>query len=135
MNMITIQSSKNLLSIMFAFFVGAVNTLILYPHFFGANNQGLVVFLLSSSNLLMPLIGFGVAQTVIKFHSGYSKSEQQNFLSFIVIVPLLVVLPFGFLAIYFHNITVQVICFMDLSIKLTIPTQIRIFNVTYIPFR
>jgi O-antigen/teichoic acid export membrane protein len=89
---------------MFAFFVGAVNTLILYPHFFGASNQGLVVFLLSSSNLLMPLIGFGVAQTVIKFHSGYAKSEQQNFLSFIVTVPLLVVLPFGFLAIYFHNI-------------------------------
>lgn len=103
MNMITSQSSKNLLSIMFAFCIGAVNTLILYPHFFGASNQGLVVFLLSSSNLLMPLIGFGVAQTVIKFHSGYAKHERQNFLSFIVIVPLLVVLPFGFLAIYFHN--------------------------------
>lgn len=88
---------------MFAFCIGAVNTLILYPHFFGASNQGLVVFLLSSSNLLMPLIGFGVAQTVIKFHSGYAKHERQNFLSFIVIVPLLVVLPFGFLAIYFHN--------------------------------
>jgi len=101
--MITSQSSKNLLSIMFAFCIGAVNTLILYPHFFGASNQGLVVFLLSSSNLLMPLIGFGVAQTVIKFHSGYAKHERQNFLSFIVIVPLLVVLPFGFLAIYFHN--------------------------------
>ena len=103
MNMITSQSSKNLLSIMFAFCIGAVNTLVLYPHFFGASNQGLVVFLLSSSNLLMPLIGFGVAQTVIKFHSGYAKHERQNFLSFIVIVPLLVVLPFGFLAIYFHN--------------------------------
>jgi O-antigen/teichoic acid export membrane protein len=103
MNMITSQSSKNLLSIMFAFCIGAVNTLILYPHFFGASNQGLVVFLLSSSNLLMPLIGFGVAQTVIKFHSGYAKHERQNFLSFIVIIPLLVVLPFGFLAIYFHN--------------------------------
>jgi len=103
MNIITTQSSKNLLSIMFAFAIGAVNTLILYPHFFGASNQGLVVFLLSSSNLLMPLIGFGVAQTVIKFHSGYASSEQQNFLSFVVFVPLLVVLPFGFLAIYFHN--------------------------------
>ena len=103
MNMITKQSTKNLLSIMFAFCIGAVNTLVLYPHFFGASNQGLVVFLLSSSNLLMPLIGFGVAQTVIKFHSGYAKSDRQNFLSFIVIVPLLVVLPFGFLAIYFHD--------------------------------
>ena len=103
MNIITTQSSKNLLSIIFAFAIGAVNTLILYPHFFGASNQGLVVFLLSSSNLLMPLIGFGVAQTIIKFHSGYSRSEQQNFLSFVVFVPLLVVLPFGFLAIYFHN--------------------------------
>ena len=104
MNMITSQSAKNLASIMFAFGIGAVNTLVLYPHFFGAANQGLVVFLLSSSNLLMPLIGFGVAQTVIKFHSSYAKPAQQNFLSFIVLLPLVVVLPVGFLVLYFHDV-------------------------------
>ena len=56
MNMLTSQSTKNLASIMLGFGVGAVNTLVLYPYFFGADQQGLVVFLLSASNLLMPLM-------------------------------------------------------------------------------
>jgi len=90
MNMLTAQSAKNLVSIMLGFGIGAVNTLVLYPHFFGAANQGLVVFLLSASNLLMPLIGFGVSQTMIKFYSSYEKSAQQNFLSFIVVLPLII---------------------------------------------
>ena len=63
---------------MFAFCIGAVNTLVLSPHFFGAANQGLVVFLLSSSNLLMPLIGFGVAQTVIKLHALFGSAKSRS---------------------------------------------------------
>lgn len=103
MNMLTSQSTKNLASIMLGFGVGAINTLVLYPYFFGAEKQGLVVFLLSFSNLLMPLIGFGVAQTIIKFHSSYAEDEKQGFLSYIVLLPLLVALPLGFIAIFFHD--------------------------------
>jgi O-antigen/teichoic acid export membrane protein len=103
MNMLTSQSTKNLASIMLGFGVGAVNTLVLYPYFFGADQQGLVVFLLSASNLLMPLIGFGVAQTIIKFHSSYDASHQQGFLSFSVLLPLVIALPLCFLAIFFHD--------------------------------
>ncbi len=103
MNMITSQSTKNLVSIMLGFGIGAINTLVLYPYFFGAEKQGLVVFLLSVSNLLMPLIGFGVAQTIIKFHSTYAEDEKQGFLSYIVLLPFLVALPLGFIAIFFHD--------------------------------
>lgn len=103
MNLLTSQSTKNLVSIMLGFGIGAVNTLVLYPYFFGAEKQGLVVFLLAVSNLLMPLIGFGVAQTIIKFHSSYAKTEQQGFLSYIVLLPLLIALPLGFIAIFFHD--------------------------------
>ena len=67
MNQLTVQSAKNLITIVIAFLIGAINTLILYPYFFGAEKQGLVVFLLSTSNLLMPLIGLGISQTIIKF--------------------------------------------------------------------
>ena len=56
MNNLTSQSTKNLVGIMLGFAIGAVNTLILYPYFFGAEKQGLVVFLLSVSNLLIALI-------------------------------------------------------------------------------
>lgn len=104
MNMLTSQSAKNLVGILLGFVIGAINTLVLYPYFFGAEQQGLVVFLLSSSNLLMPLIGFGVSQTIIKFHSSYPEQERQQFLSFIVVLPLLIVLPLGFLSIYFHDV-------------------------------
>lgn len=103
MNMLTSQSTKNLASIMLGFGIGAVNTLVLYPYFFGAEKQGLVVFLLAVSNLLMPLIGFGVAQTIIKFHSSYAENERQGFLSYVVLLPLLIALPLGFVAIFFHD--------------------------------
>ena len=103
MNTLTSQSTKNLVSIMLGFAIGAVNTLVLYPYFFGAEKQGLVVFLLSVSNLLMPLIGFGVAQTIIKFHSSYAENEQQGFLSYVVLLPLLIALPLGFVAVFFHD--------------------------------
>lgn len=103
MNMLISQSTKNLVSIMLGFGIGAINTLVLYPYFFGAEKQGLVVFLLSVSNLLMPLIGFGVAQTIIKFHSTYAEDEKQGFLSYIVLLPFLVALPLGFIAIFFHD--------------------------------
>ena len=103
MNTLTSQSTKNLVSIMLGFAIGAVNTLVLYPCFFGAEKQGLVVFLLSVSNLLMPLIGFGVAQTIIKFHSSFAENEQQGFLSYVVLLPLLIALPLGFVAVFFHD--------------------------------
>ena len=103
MNMLTSQSTKNLASIMLGFGIGAVNTLVFYPYFFGAEKQGLVVFLLAVSNLLMPLIGFGVAQTIIKFHSSYAENERQGFLSYVVLLPLLIALPLGFVAIFFHD--------------------------------
>ena len=51
MNQLTVQSAKNLITIVIAFLIGAINTLILYPYFFGAEKQGLVVFLLSTSNI------------------------------------------------------------------------------------
>ena len=103
MNMLTTQSTKNLAGILLGFGIGAVNTLVLYPWFFGAEKQGLVVFLLSASNLLMPLIGFGVAQTIIKFHSSYPENDKQGFLSYVVLLPLIVALPLCFVAIFFHD--------------------------------
>lgn len=103
MNMLTTQSTKNLVGILLGFGIGAINTLVLYPWLFGAEKQGLVVFLLSASNLLMPLIGFGVSQTIIKFHSSYQDSDKQAFLSFVVLLPLIVALPLCFVAIFLHD--------------------------------
>ena len=45
------QSIYNTLSIGFAFVIGAINMLILYPSFPGKEFQGLIVALLANSNL------------------------------------------------------------------------------------
>ena len=63
-----------------------MNTLVFYPLFLSAEEYGLVVFLLATSNLLMPLIGFGVHQTIIRFFSTYkTKEEQRRFMSFVIL--------------------------------------------------
>ena len=109
MNQLTVQSAKNLITIVIAFLIGAINTLILYPYFFGAEKQGLVVFLLSTSNLLMPLIGLGISQTIIKFYSSYPENQKQGFLSFVVIIPLIIIIPLSLLSIIFHDFIASLI--------------------------
>ena len=82
MGIVAKQTTKNILIIGIAFTIGGLNTLVLYPLFLSAEEYGLVVFLLATSNLLMPLIGFGVHQTIIRFFSSYgTKKEQPLFLS------------------------------------------------------
>ena len=78
MGIVAKQSAKNIVVIAIAFAIGAINTLVFYPIFLSADQYGLVVFLLASSNLLMPLIGFGINQTIIKFFSSYDTAEEQR---------------------------------------------------------
>jgi O-antigen/teichoic acid export membrane protein len=87
-----------------AFAIVALNTLVFYPLFLSAEEYGLVVFLLASSNLLMPLIGFGVHQTIIRFFSSYnSKEEQQLFMSSVILFPLFIALIVGGIGVLFYH--------------------------------
>ena len=61
------QSFKNTLTIYGAFAIGGVNALFLYTSFLEDTYYGLVTFLLSTANLLMPFVAFGVQYTVLKF--------------------------------------------------------------------
>ena len=96
MGIVAKQTTKNILIIGIAFAIGGLNTLVLYPLFLSAEEYGLVVFLLATSNLLMPLIGFGVHQTIIRFFSAYNtKEEQQRFMSSVILLPLFIALFVG----------------------------------------
>ncbi len=87
------QSIYNTLSIGFAFIIGAINMLILYPSFPGKEFQGLIVALLANSNLLQPFISFGVQHTLIKFFSSSkNKSEKDRLLWFVLLLPILVLI-------------------------------------------
>ena len=89
------QSIYNTVSIGIAFFIGAINMLILYPSFPGKEFQGLIVALLANSNLVQPFISFGVQHTLIKFFSGSkNKSEKDRLLWFVLILPILILIIF-----------------------------------------
>lgn len=104
MGIVTTQSAKNMVTIFSAFALGAVNTLYFYPTFLTKTYYGLVIFLLATSNLLMPLMAFGIQHTIIKFFSSYADSTQKDrFLSTAIILPLLVIIPTTFIALGAHD--------------------------------
>lgn len=98
------QSFRNTLIIYGAFLVGGINTIIFYPRILKSEFYGLVTFLLSSSNVIMPLVAFGVQYTIIKFFSSYQSKEQQDkFLSSVIFLPILIALPLGFFWDHMHD--------------------------------
>ncbi|PIE48441.1 MAG: sugar isomerase, partial [Flavobacteriales bacterium] len=54
-----------------AFAIGGVNALFLYTYWLPESYYGLVTFLFSSANLVMPLMALGVQHSIIKFYSSY----------------------------------------------------------------
>ena len=107
MGIVAKQTFLNVIIICIAFAIGGFNTLVFYPLFLSAEDYGLVVFLLATSNLLMPLIGFGVHQTIIRFFSSYNtKDEQQHFMSSVILLPLFIALVVGGIGgAFYHSIS------------------------------
>jgi O-antigen/teichoic acid export membrane protein len=125
MGIVAKQTSLNVLIIGFAFAIGGLNTLVFYPLFLSAEEYGLVVFLLATSNLLMPFIGFGVHQTIIRFFSSYNtKEEQRRFMSSIILLPLFISFIVGGVCVMFYH---------SISTALSIQNQV-IANYTWVIF-
>ena len=104
MGIITKQSIYNVTSIGFAFMIGAVNMLFLYPSFPGKEFQGLIIALLANSNLIQPFISFGVQHTLIKFFSDSDSKEQKDrLLWFSLFFPLLILVLLVPFYIYFNE--------------------------------
>lgn len=93
--MIARQSFFNTVTIGLAFLIGALNTIYFYPTYLGSELQGLVVALLAISNLIQPIISFGVQHSLIKFFSSCkNKIEKDSLFLFSMIFPIIVF--FGF---------------------------------------
>ena len=104
MGIVLKQSFKNTLIIYLAFLIGGINTIIFYPELLGSKFYGLVVYLLSTSNIMMPFLAFGAHFTMVKFFSSYQTKEQKDrFLSTLIFMPLIIALPLGFLWDYMHT--------------------------------
>ena len=104
MGIVLNQSYKNIIIIIIAIIIGGFNTLFFYPAFLQAEYYGLVIFLLATSNLLMPLVSFGSQHTIIKYFSSYeNKVEKDVFMSSVIFIPLLTIIPISVLVVQFHD--------------------------------
>ena len=98
MGIVINQSIKNTIITYIGFVIGAANTLFMYPHFLGETYYGLTGYLLSSANVIMPLMAFGVHNTLIKFFTQYkTEKEKGQFLTFVLMLPFLFLLPMAVL--------------------------------------
>ena len=106
MGIVINQSIKNTIITYIGFAIGAVNTLYMYVQFLGDTYYGLVGYILSSANILMPLMAFGVHNTLIKYFNDYkTEKEKAEFLTFLLFLPLLLILPFSLIAYFgYHQI-------------------------------
>jgi O-antigen/teichoic acid export membrane protein len=104
MGIVLNQSIKNTVITYFGFGIGAINALFLYTNFLGKSHYGMVAFLLSASNIMMPLMAFGVHNTLIRFYSKCeTETERQQFLSFMLWMPLLLIVPITSITYFFYD--------------------------------
>lgn len=104
MGVVLNQSFKNTIITYFGFGVGAINVLFLFTNFLSEDYVGLITYILSTANILMPLMAFGVHNSIVKFYSSYKTKQSQNsFLMLMVFLPLVVIIPFGLITCFAFN--------------------------------
>ena len=108
MGIVINQSIKNTIITYIGFAIGAANALFMYPHFLGEKFYGLTSYILSSANVIFPLMAFGVHNTLVKFFSEYkSEKEKTQFLSFVLVLPFAAIIPIAIIGTVFYDSIAQ----------------------------
>jgi O-antigen/teichoic acid export membrane protein len=104
MGIVLNQSLKNTIITYIGFAIGGINTIYLYPVFLGATFYGLTNYVTSCANVIMPLFAIGMQNTLVKFYSQYETEEERSrFLSFTVLFPLVLIIPFLLIGLFFYD--------------------------------
>ncbi|GEP51239.1 polysaccharide biosynthesis protein [Flavobacterium noncentrifugens] len=104
MGIVQSQSIKNTIITFFGFGIGAVNALFLYTNFLGKLHYGVVAYVLSAANILMPLMAFGVHNTLIRFYAHCKdEKEREEFLTFMLVMPLAFIIPLLGIIFFFEQ--------------------------------
>jgi O-antigen/teichoic acid export membrane protein len=94
MGIVINQSLKNTVTTYLGFGIGAINALFLYTNFIEDQYYGLVAYMLSTANIMMPLMAFGAHNTIVKFYSTFkTKNSLNSFLTLMLFLPLLTAIP------------------------------------------
>lgn len=105
MGIILNQSFKNTITTYIGFGLGAVNTLFLYTNFLTDEYYGLVAFLLSTANIMMPFMAFGVHNAIIKFYSSFkSKTHIDGFLTLMLLLPIILIIPATLIGYFSYDV-------------------------------
>ena len=87
MGIVLKQSLNNTIVTYIGFAVGAINTLFLYTRFLTDEYYGLVSVILSYSAILMPILAFGVPNTLVKYFSSFTdKKVKDSFLTLMLLL-------------------------------------------------
>ncbi len=98
MGIVASQSFKNVISTYLGFLIGAINTLFLYVQFLGDEYYGMVGYMLSAAYVMMPLMAFGVHNTLVKFYSTFkTRISLNSFLTLMLVLPLFIIIPVSFI--------------------------------------
>jgi O-antigen/teichoic acid export membrane protein len=104
MGIVQSQAIKNTIITFLGFGIGAVNALFFYTHFLGKLHYGIVATVLSGANIMMPLMAFGAQNTLIRFFSSYkNQKERDEFLTFMLLLPLVFIIPLGLGFYFFYD--------------------------------
>src|SRR5690625_1688826 len=89
MGIVRSQSVKNLIITYVGFLIGAVNTILFYPHFLGKTYYGVVMTVLAVGSLLSAFVNLGMPDTLIKFFSAYkNEDDKKRLLGLALITPI-----------------------------------------------
>lgn len=106
MGIVLNQSIKNTIITFIGFAIGATNALFMYTHFLGEDYYGLTAFLLSSANIMMPLMAFGIQNTLVKFYAEHeSEEEKSRFLNLVLVLPFVIIIPIFLILFLFYGQT------------------------------
>lgn len=106
MGIVLKQSINNTIVTYIGFAIGAVNTLFLYTNFMHPDSYGLIQVVFSVSAVLMPIMAFGVPNSLVKFYSSFKEEKSQDsFLTLMLFLPLLLIVPIAIVS-YLANETI-----------------------------
>lgn len=118
MGIVATQSFKNIISTYLGFFIGAINTLFLYTNFMSDQYYGMVGFMLSLASVIMPLMAFGVPNTLIKFYSSFkNRMSLHSFLTLMLFLPIVFIVPIVIFTYVAHDAIAQFLAERNTIIK------------------
>ncbi|MEW7278072.1 polysaccharide biosynthesis C-terminal domain-containing protein [Aquimarina sp. 2201CG1-2-11] len=118
MGIVVNQTIKNIIITCLGFGIGAMNTLFLFTNFMDKEYYGLITYLMTASNLVWPLMAFGMHNTLVKFFSSYkSREQQERFLTMMLVFPVVVSLVLGGVGVALYNLILEMFSVRNTIVK------------------